>query len=144
MRGAATLALVLPLALGCGDGLLGAVLDRVGVAHYREVDAAEARRLVEERGALLLQVRGDEHARTLAPGARLVRTDDDFAVPGDGRPIVIVAEDPVLGARLASRLARDGVCHLHFSAGGLEAWAAPRAEVVQPPATGGIGAGNGT
>ena len=106
-------------AAGCDVGSALAVLGRPS---FREIDAQQARRLVEDGDAFLLQARGEGQPGHRVPGARMVAPGEPLAEGTAGRRIVIVAEEPELGFRLGARLARAGATGVTVVPGGLPAW----------------------
>lgn len=99
----------------------GAALAALGWPSFREIEAQQAVGAVKG-GALLLQADGEEGPARRAPGARGVAPDEPLGDAAGTRRIVVVAEEPELGLRLAARLARAGATRVALVPGGLPAW----------------------
>ena len=112
-----------------------------GVRNFREVSAAEGRKLAAEPAAHLIQVqRATEHA-ALVPGAWLL-SPDEAPPPELGEvtaPVVVLAAENGEGYRLAARLVRAGIQGVAVVDGGLDAWEieAARATAGEAPGAGG-------
>jgi rhodanese-related sulfurtransferase len=103
-----------------------------GAVAYQSVGPDEARRLVDEQGAFVLDVRTPEEFADLGhiPGATLLPVDLVAAgpalLPTDGRPVLVCCEHGVRSRQAVSFLARAGVANVWDLAGGMCRWGGPR------------------
>jgi hypothetical protein len=118
----ALLALALGAACAAGGCDFASAEAWLGRPSFREVDAGQARRLVEERGALLIQARGEGQPGHRMVGARMLAPGEPLAEELAGHRIVVVSEEPDLGLRLGARLARAGMRDVTVVPGGLPVW----------------------
>ncbi len=99
----------------------------------RRVSAAEAARLLQEGGAVLLDVRERaEWKAGHAPQARHVPLGEMAGrMPGlpAGRPVITVCRSGARSARAAALLARSGYQAINLT-GGMRAWAAAGLPVI--------------
>lgn len=97
---------------------------------WRDVGGQEARRLVEEGGARVLDVRTPDETRGgIIPGALLVPVDQLEArlseVPRDGKALVVYCAMGSRSAFACELLSREGHDELFNLEGGVGAWPAP-------------------
>ena len=97
---------------------------------WREVDGAEARRLVDDEGARVLDVRTPrEMASGAVAGALRVPLDELEArraeIPRDGRPMVIYCAAGARSAAACEYLTQQGWTRLNNLEGGFGAWTGP-------------------
>ena len=96
---------------------------------WKDVEGAEAQRLMEEAGAnaFILDVRTpDETAAGIVEGAVLIPMDEieerRAELPTDGRPVLVYCAMGGRSAAVCDHLAKDGVQGLHNLVGGFGAW----------------------
>jgi phage shock protein E len=94
---------------------------------WREIDGAEGRRLLQERGARLLDVRTPGETRTgVLPGALQVPVDELPArlaeLPRDGRPTIVYCAMGSRSAYACELLSSEGFENLFNLEGGIGAW----------------------
>lgn len=129
--------LCLPLLLALGACDAGGWLRWLDVPSFRAVSVAEARRLAADPYAQLVQARRSSGPTLAVTGARVLDLEGDL--PQDlattDRPVVVLANDPDDGMRLAARLARAGIQGVALVEGGVSAWEneAARAEAESIP-----------
>jgi rhodanese-related sulfurtransferase len=104
----------------------------MGNGSWRDVDAAEAARLVAAGEVHVVDVRTPEEYRDLGhiPGAILLPVDLIVAgaatLPRDGRPLLVHCEHGIRSVHACEVLARAGLEGLLNLRGGLSVWAGPR------------------
>jgi rhodanese-related sulfurtransferase len=104
----------------------------------RTIDHAEARTLLDEGAATLLDVRTPQEFAQLGhlPGAWLLPVDliasAPAVLPTDGRPVLVYCEHGVRSAHAARLLDQAGVADVRNLAGGMAVWDGPRAFGVAP------------
>jgi hypothetical protein len=129
--------------LACDAGWLG----ERGLRVIREVSPGEGARLLEDPGALLLQVRGSG-TLTRVEGTALVGAREPLpeSLVEPHPVVVILAEDLDEGMALAARLARAGARQVAVVRGGVAAWltAQPGGPERGRPAAAGEGVGEAT
>lgn len=96
------------------------------VAHFREVELEEARRIAAQPAARVFQTVSRRGGRAV-PGAEIVLPDQGWSPEVQSHsPVVILAGDAEDGYRLAARLARSGIQGVAVYAGNIEAWWEPQ------------------
>lgn len=101
-------------------------------APWRDVDTAEAARLVAEGAVHVVDVRTPEEYRDLGhvPGAILLPVDlivsGAATLPRDGRPLLVHCEHGIRSIQACDVLASAGVESLLNLRGGLSVWTGPR------------------
>jgi rhodanese-related sulfurtransferase len=110
---------------------------------WRDVDAAEAERLVAEGAVHVVDVRTPEEYRDLGhvPGAILLPVDLIVAgaatLPRDGRPLLVHCEHGIRSLHACDVLAHAGLEGLLNLRGGLSVWTGPREFGPDEPAVSG-------
>ena len=101
-------------------------------AAYRDIDPAEAQRLVESGDVRVLDVRTSEEFTSLGhiPGATLLPVNELPArlttIESEGKPLLICCEHGVRSEAAAGFLAAHGFRGLLNLQGGMASWTGPR------------------
>ncbi|HET6277158.1 MAG TPA: rhodanese-like domain-containing protein [Candidatus Polarisedimenticolia bacterium] len=108
---------------------------------YRQIEAAEAERLIRSEGVRVLDVRSAEEFTTLGhiPGALLLPVDLIASAPATlkapDEPILVCCEHGVRSAFAAGWLARAGFARVINLAGGMSTWRGAREHSPAGPAS---------
>ncbi len=99
---------------------------------YRDVSPAQAKALIDEENATVLDVRSAPEFDEIGHIPRAILLPLDWivtacaALPRDGRPIVVCCEHGIRSVHACGRLAAAGIANLHNMTGGMSCWSAPR------------------
>lgn len=123
-RAAASAGFLASLAFLACDGAIW--LSAHQVAHFREVELEEARRIAARPDARVFQTVPHGGGRAV-PGAEIVLPGQGWPPQvEDAGPVIILAVDVEDGYRLAARLARSGIQDVTVYTGDIEAWWEPQ------------------
>lgn len=126
-------------------GFFGAAIAGVSMAQgptkNLRVELSEARRLLENKQALVFDIREPhEHATGVAPGARLLPMSQlnkrVLEIPKDPKqPVLVICNTQNRSSRVVQAMVEAGWTNVRYVHGGMSTWVANGWPVVKPPST---------